>query len=398
VRLLDLHLNAACHVHTHARSLMQAVAAGSAPVTAAFAARIADIHCKQGQLAAAEQAAAAAEQQLASASSADAQAVESCRAAVQLVRAQLGIAAAGSKVSKAAWLECQAAVASCREAAGAAPGGWGHAMHAAALLTAAEAALQRDDRAAALGLAADALGATGTGSTACSSLRYYRAAALLFLGQHSMGDASSDQHLAVWGLGATSSSSSEAAADVVMEAPKSSRARKLAAKQPASRSRSKAAAAAAAEQDDGGTSTASSSGSAAVAAWQQQQHVRHLWHALELSRGLLSMHRQVWLLARWGACWLRCAGSCFEGSSVLCCFDEEAFGRCVRNELPLLPSFEQDGRCALGGRVWPARPLAPGGLAAALLHVRSHAAAIPAGVVQSQAAASAAAAAERSAK
>ena len=259
---------------------LQAVAAGCHPMAAMFAARLADVFCKQGQLAAAEQAASAAEQRLAVLAAGSSLPLWYCRAAVQLVRAQVSAAAGSSGgVSKAAWRECQVAVESCREvaAAGGPQHAWCSALHSAALLIAAEAALQRDDRAMALQHAAAALAATG-GSVTGSALRHQRAAALLFLGQHAAPPpTTTEQHLAVWGLGQAGGGAAPAEAS----APKGRAPRKAPAKQPAGRSRGKAAAAVSEDGDAAG---------AGLAELQQRQQ-QQLWQALELSSGLLSMHR-----------------------------------------------------------------------------------------------------------
>lgn len=250
-------------------------------MAALCAARLADIYCKQGQLAAARHAVAAADLQLSSLEAAFGSAGPAqlyCCMAFSVAQAQL-LSSSGSKDGGKA---CQAAVASCRELAeGAAPAGsrqraWCCALLAAALLQAAEAAARQGEHAAALQHAADALAAAAEASTSCSSGRHLQAAALLFLGQHAAPAADADQHLAVWGLGPAGASSTAAAA----EAPATKgRTRKAPAKQPASRGRGKAAAAAAGE--------AASDSAAAL----QQQHVQHLWRAFELSRAELSTHR-----------------------------------------------------------------------------------------------------------
>jgi hypothetical protein len=247
-------------------------------MAALFAALLADVFCKQGQLAAAEQAASAAEQHLAVLTAGSSLPLLYCSAAVQLVRAQASVAAGssgGGGVSKAAWHECQVAVESCQElaAAGGPQHAWCSALHAAALLTAAEAALQRDDRAVALQHAAAALAATD-GSATGSALRHQRAAALLFRGQHAVPPpATAGQHLTVWGLGQAGGGPGPPEAS----APKGRAPRKAIAKQPAGRTRGKAAAAAI---EDGGSAVAGLA-----------EHQQQLWQALELSSGLLSMHR-----------------------------------------------------------------------------------------------------------
>ena len=246
--------------------LSQAVAAGAAPVAAAFATRVADILCKQGQLAAAEQVAEAAERQLA-ATAADSLPVRYCQAAAELVRAQLGVAAAaGGSVGKASWQACQAAVVACGALGG--KNGWWSALHAAALLTAAEAALQREGTSAALELAADALATTEAGCNACSALRHQRAAVLLFLARHAAAEAAAPE-FSVWGLGAAGRGSSSAPSAPAAKG----RARKAPAK---SAGRGKAAVAA-----EGG------SGSGLLL----QQPQQRLWQALELSQGMLAVHR-----------------------------------------------------------------------------------------------------------
>jgi hypothetical protein len=244
-------------------------------MAALFAARLADVFCKQGQLAAAEQAASAAEQRLSAVAAGSSLPLGYCQAAVQLVRAHVSVAAGSSigcgGVSKAAWHECQVAVASCQElaTAGGAQHAWCIALQAAALLRAADAALQREDRAVALQHAAAALAATDGGATG-SALRHQRAAALLFLGQHAAPPpATPEQHLAVWGLGQTSNAAGPAEASAIkVRAPR---------KQPAGRSRVKAAAAASEDVETAGAGLA--------------EHQQQLWQALELSSGLLSMHR-----------------------------------------------------------------------------------------------------------
>ncbi|KAL4433955.1 hypothetical protein ABPG75_000396 [Micractinium tetrahymenae] len=261
-----------------------AVAAGAAPVAAAFAARMADIYCKQGEVAAAQQAATAAEQQLEAVPGSDSPPLAYCRAAVQLVRAQLGLAAAGGAPGKAVWQACLAAVASCEELSAraasdaAAARGFCAALHAAALLTLAEAARQRDDAAAAWEHAAAALAVTEA-SGACSAVRCQHAAALLFLGRHAAAEAAAEQHLSIWGLGA-GGDGSNAGSDATAAALKS-RARK----QPGSRGRGKAAAAAAAAEDGGSDR--------AIAPAMQQERMQRLWQALECSRGLLPAHREA---------------------------------------------------------------------------------------------------------
>lgn len=259
----------------------QAVATGARPLAALFGARLADVYCKQGQAAVAEQAVAVAERQVAVLAAAGLTSVEYCRAAVQLARAQLGVSSACSSVNKAVWLASQAAVGTCHELAAAPaasrPQQWCSALHAAALLLAAEAALGRGDRPAALQQAAAALVAANGGG-ACSAARHHRAAALLFLGQHAAPHPEGDGHLAIWGLGqANACPGAEAPA-----APKG-RARKAPAKQPAGRGRSKAAAAAEEEECP----------SASTTAVLQAQHLQHLWAALELSRGQLVTHRMA---------------------------------------------------------------------------------------------------------
>ena len=271
------------------------MAAGAAPLAALCAARLADIYCRQGQLPAAQQAVVGAEQQLAAleapAGSASL-AQQYCQAAVLVARAQLD-----SSSGKGGTKACQAAVTSCRELvaaatkAGGQPAAWCSALLAAALLQMAEAAMQAGNQPAALQDAADALAAAAGAATPCSAGRHMQAAALVFLGQHAVPVADAEQHLAVWGLGQPSSSSSSAAA----AAPAAKgRARKAPARQPASRGRNKTAAAAvAAAADD---EPASSSATAL-----QQQHLQHLWRALDLSRGQLSVHR--WALCLTAVAW-----------------------------------------------------------------------------------------------
>lgn len=259
---------------------MQAVAAGAAPVAAAFAARMADILCKQGELEEAEQAAAAAERQLEAVPDSTALAVAYCKAAVQLVRAQLRLAGGGGCPGKAIWQACQAAVASCEALTansasnGTAAGSFCAALHAAALLTLGEAASQRDDAAGARQHATDALGVADVGG-ACSALRCQRAAALVFLGRHPASGAAAEQHLSIWGLGANECGRSASGDSDAAAAPKS-----RAKKQPASRGQNKAAAVAAeaAVAEDVGSSSAHA--------------MQRLWQALECSRGLLPTHRQ----------------------------------------------------------------------------------------------------------
>lgn len=364
---------------------VQAVAAGSASMAALFAARMADIFCKQGDVPAAEQAAAAAEQQLDTVPESGSLALAYCTAAVQLVRAQLGLAAAGGSPGKAVWQACQTAVAGCEvlvssaasDAAGA--GSFCSALHAAALLTLAEAAIRRDDVAGARRHAAAALAAAETGGT-CSAARCQHASALLFLGRHAATGAAAQQHLSIWGLGATGCGSS-ASCDAEAAAASKSRARK----QPAGRGRSKAAAAAAEDVDGCNASAA------------QQDRMRQLWQALECSRGLLPAHRHDgW---RQAACRVSCMP---EGQAQQLGVRTERRGEghlilvfaahSVHNCHPLCL---QGGRCPAGSRVRPAWLSAPRSSAAALLAGCSASPAVPAGAVQPAAAAGAAAASRR---
>lgn len=270
-------------------------------MAAVLSARLADIYCKQGELAAAEQAATSAEQQLtAMRDRCNALAPAYCQAVVQLVRVQLSVTAACGSPGKTVWQGCVAAVSTCQELADAASAegsaagavGWCTALHATALLISAEVAWQREDAATAVDLATAALAAAKAGG-ACSALRYQQAAALVFLGQHAAPHTADGQmqHPTVWGLGGSTGRSSAAAAEAVPTVK--SRARRAPARQPASRSRGRSRTAVP-EEDDVVTNSAAAgqtdSGAAAAMA-MQQQHVQHLWQALALSRGLLPVHR-----------------------------------------------------------------------------------------------------------
>jgi hypothetical protein len=276
------------------------VAAGAQPFAALVAARLADVYCKQGQLEVAEQAVAIARQQLGPLPVGASLALGYCRAAVQLAEVQLSIATS----SKAAAAAAQEAVSSCQAlAASAAAAGpaqrppaaaaWCNALLAAALLAGAEAALQRDDRPCALQLAAsawDAASGSSDGGPPCSALRCQQAAALLFLGQHSAAEAPAREQLAVWGLGQASSASAASTAPVDPPAAPRGRARRAAAKPAAGRSRGKAAAGAAAAAA-AAAGEAVSEGTAASVLSSIPVHKQQLWHALQLSRGMLCIHR-----------------------------------------------------------------------------------------------------------
>ena len=283
------------------------MALGSRPLAALAAARLADVLCKQRQLAPAEQALAAAELLAAGLDDRDGGSSSStggwctplgyCLATVQLVRAQLSAATApaggggGAAARKAAWLACQAAAERCEQLAGSAPDScscWCRALHAEALLTAAEAALVlRDDRETALRFATAA--AAGASAAACSGQRCQHAAALLFLGRHAespqdgaAGQQQQQQQLAVWGLCPSPAGGAAWEPADVAEGAKGGGARSrkaAAAAKPVVAvgrgGRGKAATAAAAE--DGGLPMSPSE--------------RQLWQALALSRGLLATHR-----------------------------------------------------------------------------------------------------------
>jgi hypothetical protein len=255
-------------------------------MAALFAALLADVYRKQGQMEAAQQAVSIGQQQLEPLAQ-QSLPLDYCTAAVQLAAAQLGAAScnsSGSAASKAAWAACKQALSACGELATAAAqedaphaaASWCSALHAAALLSSAEAALRRRDDAAALEHASAALQAvTGGALPACSAARLQQAAALLFLGQQrAERKAPPEPQVEVWGLRAAPPAAADGGGEPAAAAKGRGR------RAPAGRGRAKAAATAAAPGD-------SSTGALGGTAEGQQQ----LWRALELSRWLVCVHR-----------------------------------------------------------------------------------------------------------
>ena len=280
------------------RLSLQAVSVGSHVLAASFASKLASIHCNQGHLERAQAAVEAAGQQLGAAGQGASFAAQLCHAELAAACAQAALMSGGSKE---AWQQCRAAVASSTKAvalvaADGLPGrsaGAAAALHARALLTAAQWLAAQGDTRAAREQGEAALAAVAQ-VPPCSSSCYWQAAALLFLAEHAVagGPAVAPQPaaapLAVWGLPPAASRTS-ADPKPAVPANAAARAGRLGTRAAAVRSRGKQAAAAEPDQQQ----QQPDSGSSVGCPVDEAERWQRLWAAFALSRELPVLSRWV---------------------------------------------------------------------------------------------------------